>query len=160
MAVSHGEESDLGLDYSDGDVESSRMFVLFCPCKILEDGTMIKYTELEDPCTLLFLHRFSNLNPTSRPSRSRRIHRIHNYRSIRRLHRGLSLMRRLQRHQRTNDLGASWRLRQAPNRNIHLIPHPQTSCSRGKTTHPLRPRLWSKSQHHGGGHRNRLRSSR
>ena len=147
MAVSHEEEIDLGLNYSNEDVKSSRMFVLFCPCKILEDGTMIKYTEFEDLRMLLFLHRFSNLNLTSRPSRSHRIHRIHNYRSIRRLHREISLMRRLQRHQRTNDIGASWK--QQANRNIHLVSHPQTSRSRGKTTHPLRPYLRSKSLHHG-----------
>ena len=51
MAVSHGKNIGLGLDYSDEDVESSRIFVLFCPCEMLEDGTMIKYTEVEDPRT-------------------------------------------------------------------------------------------------------------
>jgi hypothetical protein len=40
-----------GLHYSDEDVESSCRFVLFCPFKILEDGTMIKYTGVFDPRT-------------------------------------------------------------------------------------------------------------
>jgi hypothetical protein len=45
------------LYYSKEDVESSCRFVLFCPCKILEDGTMIKYREFNDPRTHpLFLH--------------------------------------------------------------------------------------------------------
>jgi hypothetical protein len=45
------------LQYSEEDVESSSRFVLFCPCKILEDGTMIKYTEFNDPRTHINLHR-------------------------------------------------------------------------------------------------------
>jgi hypothetical protein len=49
--VSHGKKIGLGLDYSDEDVESSRAFVLFCPFEILQDGTMIKYTDFEDPRT-------------------------------------------------------------------------------------------------------------
>jgi len=47
MEVSDGKIVE-GLDYSDEDVESSCKFVLFCPCKILEDGTKIKYSEFED----------------------------------------------------------------------------------------------------------------
>ncbi|KIM38512.1 hypothetical protein M413DRAFT_447741 [Hebeloma cylindrosporum] len=39
------------LRYSEEDVESSSTFVLFCPREILEDGTMIKYTEFDDPRT-------------------------------------------------------------------------------------------------------------
>ena len=45
MGVSEGI---IDLEYSDEDIESFCIFVLFCPCKILEDGTMIKYTEFEE----------------------------------------------------------------------------------------------------------------
>ena len=146
-----------GLDYSDEDVESSCKFVLFCPCKILEDGTMIKYGEFEDLCTysLYFVFIVSQIStPHRRPSRSHRIHRIHNHRSIQCFYQRWSWPRRLQRHQ--------WRvifcvsLRQQPNHNIHFIPHPQTSLTRGKTTHPLCSHLWRKSRHHGGGRRDWL----
>ena len=43
-----------GLRYSYEDVESSFRFVLFCPFKILEDGTMIKHGGYHDPRTHLF----------------------------------------------------------------------------------------------------------
>jgi hypothetical protein len=150
MKVFHGKKIGLGLDYSDEDVESSCTCVLFCPFEILEDGTMITYPEFEDPRTYT-PYFFYIVSQISAHIASHRIHRIHNYRSIRRLHRGTSRTRRLQRHQRTVNLGGS--RRQHPNRNIHLIPHPQTSCSRSKTTHPLLPRLRSKLRHHGGDRR-------
>lgn len=43
-----------GLQYSDEDVESSSQFVLFCPCIIQEDGTMIKHSGFFDPRARLF----------------------------------------------------------------------------------------------------------
>jgi len=66
-----------GLRYSDEDVESSCRFVLLCPYEILEDGTMYKYVEFNDPRK----HRFSILNSP----RSYGVHRIHNYRGLQRL---------------------------------------------------------------------------
>ena len=38
-----------GLRYSDEDVESSSSFVLLCPYEILEDGTIRRFTEFDDP---------------------------------------------------------------------------------------------------------------
>ena len=53
-ALSGGENPVLsdrlwqGLHYSEEDVESSSRFVVLCPFKIEEDGTMIKYTGYDD----------------------------------------------------------------------------------------------------------------
>ena len=59
-------KTGLGLDYSDEGVELSCTFVLLCPRNILEDGTMIKCTEFEDPRTYApyFSASFLKLNPT------------------------------------------------------------------------------------------------
>jgi len=149
-------EGNTDLEYSDEDVKSSCTFVLSIQISTI-------HTFFSSPfffffflfCTVLQVFK---LNPTSHPSRSRRIHRIYNHRSIQCFHRGSSWTRKVQRRHRAEVLRDS--RRQHLNRNIHLISHPQTRRARGKTTHPLRPRLRKKSRHHGGYRRDRLRSRR
>jgi hypothetical protein len=50
MEVSEG---NIDLEYSDEDVKPPCIFVLFCPCKTLQDETMIKYTDFDDPRTYI-----------------------------------------------------------------------------------------------------------
>ena len=69
------------LQYSEEDVESSSRFVLLCPCKILEDGTVIKYTEFYNPRTHPCFELFFP-NPMLNSSRSHGVYRIHNCRGI------------------------------------------------------------------------------
>ena len=49
-----GSERNMDLEYSDEDIERPCIFVLFCPWKILEDGTMIKYIDFDALRTHLF----------------------------------------------------------------------------------------------------------
>jgi len=49
VVTSLSDELRKGLHYSDEDVESSSRFVLFCPYEILENGTMRRFTEFDDP---------------------------------------------------------------------------------------------------------------
>jgi len=160
-------EGNTDLEYSDEDVKSSCTFVLFCPCKILEDGTMIKYTDFDDPRTytpfflplslFFFLRRSSSFQTQSHITSIQIPQNTQNLQSQKYSMFSSGIVLNAESTKTLPGSGSRW---QHPNHNIHLISHPQTSRARGKTTRPLPPRLRRKSRHHGEYRRDRLRSCR